>query len=481
MNTNDELAPPAFAANTPDTEIAAWVAGRTATPADRRALAALLPESHPLHAGRSANETARLRAFMLATFARIGLPDEAIPVVLEELESGNEPVLVAAAARALRGLVERPGDVAPLLTAAAEAMRFADEPVDLDEYRPHRWAAVVTSARAEIAATLAWLAAAQPGRTLTSCCHHPAPGGPEVRLGDLADLELEDQDGRRSRFDEYLRGAPTVVAFFYTRCDNPKKCSLTISKLVELRRLAHARGQGDVRIAAFTYDPRYDTPDRLRTFGSRRGFTFTDDARLLRTPEGLDRLRSALALEVGFGQSTVNRHRVELFVLDGRGGVEAVFTRRLWRADEVCDVLGRLRERTRRRPLRAVGALAGVLPALGLVLLPKCPACLAVYATMLGLGGVYGSGMRAALVPILLALIAVHLAAVAVRARRTERFIALGVSSAGSVLVTVGIVLADSRGVAIVGLLMVAVGALLGVGISSARGRRSALLRGIES
>ena len=44
-------------------------------------------------------------------------------------------------------------------------------------------------------------------------------------------MELEDQDGARVTFGEFFAGKPSVVAFFYTRCDNPNKCSLTITKL----------------------------------------------------------------------------------------------------------------------------------------------------------------------------------------------------------------------------------------------------------
>jgi protein SCO1/2 len=49
-------------------------------------------------------------------------------------------------------------------------------------------------------------------------------------------VELEDQDGARVKFGEFFTGKPSVVAFFYTRCDNPNKCSLTITKLGRLQR-----------------------------------------------------------------------------------------------------------------------------------------------------------------------------------------------------------------------------------------------------
>src|SRR5215210_194666 len=88
-----------FDAATPEEEIAAWVSG--GAPAE--ALLALLPERHPLYAGRSANETIRIRSFILAAFESAGLPDDALLFVCEELESGRDAYLVAGAAKALRG------------------------------------------------------------------------------------------------------------------------------------------------------------------------------------------------------------------------------------------------------------------------------------------------------------------------------------------------------------------------------------------
>src|SRR5437016_4842919 len=91
-------------ADAPEECVAAWVDALRACPEDRAALTLLLPEQAPLYAGRGANAAARLRGYFLAAFERLGLPDVALPYVLDELESGIEAYPVAGAARALRGL-----------------------------------------------------------------------------------------------------------------------------------------------------------------------------------------------------------------------------------------------------------------------------------------------------------------------------------------------------------------------------------------
>ena len=88
--------------------------------------------------------------------------------------------------------------------------------------------------------------------------------------GDPADIGavvLEDQDGRRTTFAEWFGPAPAVVAFFYTRCPNPNKCSLTV--IAKLGRLARRLAGRGVRVAGITYDPGFDDASRLRAV--RRG------------------------------------------------------------------------------------------------------------------------------------------------------------------------------------------------------------------
>jgi protein SCO1/2 len=155
-------------------------------------------------------------------------------------------------------------------------------------------------------------------------------------------LALEDQDGQGLTYGEFFSQKPAVVAFFYTRCDNPNKCSLTITKLARLQRaIADAGFWGQLRTAAITYDPGYDLPPRLKTYGENRGVVFDQDNRMLRTTGSVERIQDYFQLGVNFGPALVNRHRIELFVLDERGAIAATFARLQW---EVGAVLQQARE-----------------------------------------------------------------------------------------------------------------------------------------
>ncbi|MEU4420097.1 SCO family protein [Actinoplanes sp. NPDC024001] len=341
-----------------------------ADPEQRESLIDLLREDSPLYDGRGAGATARIRAWVIATFADVGLPDSGLPYVLEELESGREPLLVAAAARAVRGRAEPSPSLAGFLVRALRNVGDRDDTVTFEALRP-RWPAqqpttaareilaglrhvgVDAGTRAELVAVRSAYADALPPDIHQSldeligaappghCCApaaaaRPEAGHPVAGRMSSPDIVWEDQDGARLGFDDFFLGMPSVVAFFYTRCGNPNKCSLTVTQLAALQRLFAERGlTGAARIAAVTYDPAYDLPGRMRRYGQSRGLAFGPHVRMLRATSGHLEVRRLFALRVGYTGSLVNRHAIELFLLDGNGGVAHTWSRLRWEPAEV--------------------------------------------------------------------------------------------------------------------------------------------------
>lgn len=354
-------------------ELASIVEQVRRDPGRRDELTALLSESAPVYDDRGAAVTARLRGWVLASFAEVGLPPAALPHVLAELESGLEPYLVAAAARAVRGAQAPTPVMADALVAALVNIRGCDDTVTFDALRPSWPAANTTTASLEVLASLRWLGAvAAPVRphleaardrhgatwshavrralddTIAAlgvvpagrCCSADGatkddePVGDVGHLGDVGgvgDVELEDQDGRRLAFADFFSGRPALAAFFYTRCPNPNRCSLTITKLAEVQQLIEARADvPSLGIAAITYDPGYDLPARLRVYGESRGLHYGESVRLLRAPSQYELLRRHFDLQVGYNGSIVNRHAVELFLVGADGGVAHSWSRTQW-------------------------------------------------------------------------------------------------------------------------------------------------------
>jgi protein SCO1 len=368
-------------------EIGATIDALRQTPGGCHELAALLPENLQLYEGRTSAEMTRIRGYLLAAFADTGLPGEAMPYVLESLESGHLPYEIAGAAIALRGLENLTAQLCPYLLRALRNLIGGDATVSFECYDP-RWPyREPTTAMTEILGTLARLgteaavalpelermldepsAFSSPVRAemqsaseairrnmpavvgvgsvrahqAPSCCgstSHGAAIQPLRRERAVAPyIALEDQDGRLEMFMSFVYGKPTIVVFFYTRCDNPYKCSLTITKLGRLQMLMSERGlEGRIRLAAITYDPEFDSPKRLKRYGCDRGVVFGDDVRFFRTRSGLDQLSTTLRLQVNYGPATINRHQIESYVLDAYGRVARAFTRLQWEPADVLD------------------------------------------------------------------------------------------------------------------------------------------------
>ncbi len=344
-------------------------------PEQRMQLVPLLEEVHPLYRDKTQPMIADMRGWILLAFAEVGLPEAALPFVLEELESGIEGYLVGAAARALRSFEQPRAEFAPFLLQAFGNTRDHDEALSFDHY-----AAVVTqpgtgtTTLREIATSFGWLgahgaSALEPlkklrddpliGSKMATCLQHsisaietavvaaPAAAQPAVRSccsakkaeplagpvdeQTLQATELQDQDGRRLRFEEFFHGRPSVVAFFYTRCENSLKCPVTMAKLAGLQRMLEDAGLADqVRTAALTYDPVYDIAPRLRDYGESLAMRMNENHCLLRTTGDFGILRDYFQLGVNYSGSIVNRHRTEAFLLDPQGKIVDAMTRLRW-------------------------------------------------------------------------------------------------------------------------------------------------------
>jgi protein SCO1/2 len=149
----------AGANGTPPLQIAEHVLSIRRSPARREELVALLAEQSPIYRGLGTGDAERIRGFVLASFETLGLPESALPFVLEELETGINPYTVAAAAKALRGSRQVSDRTLALLVAAARRIESNDDNVQYDTMDPGDRVPPRTSALAEIVRTIAALGA----------------------------------------------------------------------------------------------------------------------------------------------------------------------------------------------------------------------------------------------------------------------------------------------------------------------------------
>lgn len=164
------------------------------------------------------------------------------------------------------------------------------------------------------------------------------------RMANL-DIAFKDHQGR----DGVLRDVidrPVVVTFFYTRCQNMKKCSMAVTRLGALQReLADAGMDGKVRLLAISYEPQFDTPERIRRFASDRGLRVGDNALALQLDvKRHQQLVDELQAPANYNAGWINTHGVELSLLDAKGRVVRKYHTVLWDNEQVVADLRRVLE-----------------------------------------------------------------------------------------------------------------------------------------
>jgi protein SCO1 len=470
-------------------------------------LLSLLREDHQLYDQRGTTTVVRMRGWVMLTLARTALPDAALPFLLEDLDTGVDPYLVASAAAALRSYPTPNPAFAPFVARAITNTRYRDDRLSLETYGGYAIGTKGTTPVRELLTTLKWLGPNaralisdleslrtgptaltkkyQPlleealnnirveGTATADCCQlpdsvkdlfswmHPTRG----TSSSIDSTVFEDQNGDTITFPEYFRGRPTIVVFFYTRCDNPLKCSLTITKLARIQKLLETEGLADqINTAGITYDPGFDLPQQLLNYGKHRGIHFTSQHRLLRTQDGLDSLRKHFQLGVNFIESLVNRHRIELYILDAKGQTAGYFGRIQWnerdvvnRAIEVLKENDRVASPSR---LRVASPVFGTAVALGLALFPKCPFCWAAYLSLFGIAGLQSIPYSPWLQPVLAILLLSNLTSVWLRARTTTRLLPFYLVTVGAVTIILSKAFSAPSAASFIGVLLTLVGSV---------------------
>jgi protein SCO1/2 len=85
--------------------------------------------------------------------------------------------------------------------------------------------------------------------------------------GELPNLPLKDQDGKKFTFSE-LKGKVLIVSYTYTHC--PDVCPMTIKRMKEIESGLKGNGlQDGVYFVSISLDPKRDTPEAIREYARK--------------------------------------------------------------------------------------------------------------------------------------------------------------------------------------------------------------------
>jgi protein SCO1 len=97
----------------------------------------------------------------------------------------------------------------------------------------------------------------------------PAPGSYHLPVVKVApDGAVLDSNGKSLNLRDLTRERVTVLSFIYTRCAAPRGCPYATGVLSELHRISveDSALTKNVRLISLSFDPEYDTPERLATY-----------------------------------------------------------------------------------------------------------------------------------------------------------------------------------------------------------------------
>jgi protein SCO1/2 len=151
---------------------------------------------------------------------------------------------------------------------------------------------------------------------------------------EAADFQLTDFNGARFTLSE-LRGAPVVLYFGYTNCQD--ECPLTMAHL-KLAVDMLGEQAANVRVLMITTDPARDTPQAMKEFLGKFDQAFMG---LVGTPEQLATVWQAFGVAVEDGGET---HSNYIYVLDRAGRLRETFLPDSLPADEAADLRLLLKE-----------------------------------------------------------------------------------------------------------------------------------------
>ena len=101
----------------------------------------------------------------------------------------------------------------------------------------------------------------------------------EPKAGDeVPNYYLTNQDGKPIRIKDY-RGKALALTFIYTRCPMPDQCTLMSNNFAiidqELQKQPELYGQ--THLLSITFDPEYDTPQVMRSYGGAFTGRYTNE------------------------------------------------------------------------------------------------------------------------------------------------------------------------------------------------------------
>lgn len=223
-----------------------------------------------------------------------------------------------------------------------------------------RWSMAALLAAAGIATTVALGSADAPLPTSANpipalAFTPPAAGTYRLeRIMRAPDGRVLNSDGSVHRLREFTTGRITLFSLIYTYCTDARGCPLAYATLHALKNMlaAHSALHGRVRFVSMSFDPQFDTPAMMRSYGGDDAapspatpWYFLTTASKSDLAPVLDGFGQDLAV-IGKGAAGVRApvlaHLLKVYLIDRSGAVREIYTTAYLHPTVICNDIASL-------------------------------------------------------------------------------------------------------------------------------------------
>lgn len=160
----------------------------------------------------------------------------------------------------------------------------------------------------------------------------------KVREGDrVPAASLVNQDGRPIELVD-SDGRWTVMTFIFVRCPVPEYCPLMSRNFVSVQNGLSSEVQNEIRLLSITLDPAFDTPERLKSYGSSYGADFSNWDFASGDEEEINMLTEAFRVYVKENGVTLD-HTLCTALISPEGVVHKIWRGNFWKPIEVISAI----------------------------------------------------------------------------------------------------------------------------------------------
>ena len=133
---------------------------------------------------------------------------------------------------------------------------------------------------------------------------------------------------------ENLYGKVSVMNFIFTRCRNKKMCPASTQRMLALQQLVNKKGLSDkVQCISISFDPEYDTPERLFHYGKAHGLDFSNYKLLTGDLSTIQKLKRKFRIFT-VGNNDKIEHTMNTILFDQNGNIVFEKAGHLWNEED---------------------------------------------------------------------------------------------------------------------------------------------------